>query len=267
MRVDEDMNQSKEVNALYFKRMILDTILQFVIAGVIGIVLAIVGGVLGYFIFGTGAILFKTLLLIIPLVLGLLASFEAVFRHIKAWQSHRTLPDPTATYLGEDVVEITFDVSRSSDGTHQLRMTRIDGPEHYHAEILDPKTSLILESNVCGAIKSKPLNKGESRWLTILNNPEINFIVSHYLGSPPELSGQAYSRILLPKPRILIIEEIGTDVFLFRFTEAGDYAGDTWHQSIEEAKKQAKFEYDIAEDAWKPIPDEVKDVVDFATNI
>ena len=252
----------------YFsERMLLDTFLQFMAGFLTGIVLALVAGIAGYFLFETGSKILIVLLKILPIVSGLVAVVSTAFKHFKVYQRNQNLPDPTTTWLDENFIEITFDVARSSDSIHQLRMTKTDGPEHYHAEILDPKSFVILESNVCGEIKSKPLNKGESRWLTIFDSSKMNFVVTHYLGCPPELSGQADNRILLPKPQILVIEEMGTDVFLFRFTEAGEYAGDTWHQSVEGAKKQAAFEYRIVDDAWEMIPDEVDDVVCFVSNM
>jgi hypothetical protein len=47
------------------------------------------------------------------------------------------------------------------------------------------------------------------------------------------------------------IEERNEGYFLMRFTEQAEFAGDTWHQTLEEAKGQAHFEYAIEEDDWE----------------
>jgi len=44
----------------------------------------------------------------------------------------------------------------------------------------------------------------------------------------------------------------GESCYLYRFTDSGDFAGDTWHQTLKEAKSQAKFEYEIQDSDWKP---------------
>ena len=44
---------------------------------------------------------------------------------------------------------------------------------------------------------------------------------------------------------------VGEDgFFLLRFDHNGVFCGDTWHQTIEEAKDQARFEYSVSEDEW-----------------
>src|SRR5690606_17290127 len=126
-----------------------------------------------------------------------------------------------------------------------------------------PSSSMVLESNLCGEVKAEPLGIGENRRVSIIDDAIVDPVVFHYLGYPPELTGsKADKRILLPRPKILVIRQISgdeiafrpdDDFLLFRFTETGEYAGDTWHQSIEEAKAQAEFEYGLAGDAWQVV--------------
>jgi hypothetical protein len=88
--------------------------------------------------------------------------------------------------------------------------------------------------------------------------------VKHYSGLPPELaSGKDYSD-RLPAATVLIVEEPSDGVFLYRYASDGSFGGDTWHRNIEEAKAQAKFEFDDAVTEWKAIPEEVEDALDFA---
>jgi hypothetical protein len=40
-----------------------------------------------------------------------------------------------------------------------------------------------------------------------------------------------------------------------RATEEANFAGDTWHLTVEDAKEQAEFEYDLGE--WRELPAEL----------
>jgi hypothetical protein len=46
------------------------------------------------------------------------------------------------------------------------------------------------------------------------------------------------------------IEETTEGFFLYRLDLSGQCISDTWHQSLEEAKEQAKFEFLISEHEW-----------------
>jgi hypothetical protein len=55
----------------------------------------------------------------------------------------------------------------------------------------------------------------------------------------PELDAQTRS---MPKPRMFLLVESGTDCMLWEFGADGSHAGDTWHASINDARDQARFE-------------------------
>jgi hypothetical protein len=40
---------------------------------------------------------------------------------------------------------------------------------------------------------------------------------------------------------------------LYRYQDDGTFCGDTWHETFEDAKHQALYEYGIAEDAWQRV--------------
>ena len=65
---------------------------------------------------------------------------------------------------------------------------------------------------------------------------------------------------LLPRPDLLLIETWSQGVYLFRLTAGGEYAGDTWHESIVEAQQQAEYEYGEALAEWQVVPEEVQGV-------
>jgi adenosylmethionine-8-amino-7-oxononanoate aminotransferase len=47
------------------------------------------------------------------------------------------------------------------------------------------------------------------------------------------------------------ISQEGGGFFLFHFDAKGECIADTWHQSLDEAKRQAEFEFGVLEDEWK----------------
>ncbi len=51
---------------------------------------------------------------------------------------------------------------------------------------------------------------------------------------------------------------------LYRYTAQGEFAGDTWHQTLEDAKAQAAAEYGEALSDWQDIPDGVSDAEAYA---
>jgi hypothetical protein len=54
----------------------------------------------------------------------------------------------------------------------------------------------------------------------------------------------------LPDPvAVRLVEQDGA-FFLFRLDENGEYISDSWHATVDEAKAQANFEYDIEEVDW-----------------
>lgn len=56
----------------------------------------------------------------------------------------------------------------------------------------------------------------------------------------------------LPNAALLVIEEAPDGVFLFRFSRNGADAGDTWHQSADDAKRQGLLEYGPLNWQWAP---------------
>lgn len=83
----------------------------------------------------------------------------------------------------------------------------------------------------------------------------------HYRGFPPEIAeADQEPRELMPWPRILIlVQRQYGDFLLYRFTDDGTFAGDTWHSTREDADLQVEHEYPGLVDEWKPIPPEVPD--------
>jgi len=62
----------------------------------------------------------------------------------------------------------------------------------------------------------------------------------------------------------LVLEQTGEGFFLYRCTEDGQFAGDTFHMTVEEALAQADGEYGAALGQWIEIPADVADAVAYA---
>jgi hypothetical protein len=55
----------------------------------------------------------------------------------------------------------------------------------------------------------------------------------------------------LPFATSLVIEPGENGVLLLRYNAAGEFCGDTWHLTVEEAKAQAKFEFEVESTVWQ----------------
>ena len=79
---------------------------------------------------------------------------------------------------------------------------------------------------------------------------------------PESLSGAPTEA--LGWPRVLVIEYRPDGIFLLRYTEDGSFAGDTWHQALEDAQAQAVYEYGSSLSTWTAIPESADDPLAFA---
>lgn len=62
------------------------------------------------------------------------------------------------------------------------------------------------------------------------------------VGVPDEIAGLGW-HAPLPLPDVLMIVRNRDAFYLLRFLSSGDEVGDTWHQTIDEARRQADLEY------------------------
>ena len=70
---------------------------------------------------------------------------------------------------------------------------------------------------------------------------------------------------LLPLADVILLESSAdSGVMLFRYTSQGESAGDTWHETIADAKEQAIFEYRDALGRWFEVPTDVTDAHAYA---
>ena len=63
---------------------------------------------------------------------------------------------------------------------------------------------------------------------------------------------------------ILLVVGKEEGAMLFRYTAHGDFAGDTFHPTSEDAIEQAVFEYGAALGEWLTVPDDIMDAHAFA---
>jgi hypothetical protein len=71
-----------------------------------------------------------------------------------------------------------------------------------------------------------------------------------------------------PDPDVLVLRqrEYG-DWLMYRFTNSGEFCGDTWHRTIADADKQAAYEYGSTVGAWVEIPASEQDDVAYAARL
>ena len=106
------------------------------------------------------------------------------------------------------------------------------------------------------------------RFFAILRAAVLHPRTRHTLGFPSELSGVTDDAQQLPGPVVLVIEvESKGNVFLYRMTRSGEPGGDTWHQSVDDAKHQAKYEYGDVLGEWQAIPVDVIDAREYAVKV
>jgi hypothetical protein len=75
----------------------------------------------------------------------------------------------------------------------------------------------------------------------------------HYVGLPAALEPSGH-RSDFPQAALLIVEpQRNSGVLLLRYSAEGEFGGDTWHEDLVAAKRQASFEYGESVD-WKPVP-------------
>lgn len=80
---------------------------------------------------------------------------------------------------------------------------------------------------------------------------DITGNTKHFKGAAHDEEVNELNRI--PTPKWVEISEESKGFFLFHFDSKGECIADTWHETLEDAKEQAKFEFDIAEKDWQPV--------------
>jgi hypothetical protein len=110
------------------------------------------------------------------------------------------------------------------------------------------------------------VKQGE-RLVAVIRREDVKLPSRNFVGLPPMETGEPDTRRRLPIPLIILITTKPDGIFLERFDEAGTEAGDSWHQSLEEAKEQARAEYDESIGVWTPVPDSEEDPVRFGLRL
>jgi hypothetical protein len=107
-----------------------------------------------------------------------------------------------------------------------------------------------------------------SHWVVLVrkNTPASAPVVAHYAGFPKSLAIDSTPRSL-PSPDFLVIEETKEGFYLIRYTRSGEFGGDTWHQSLEDAKDQATYEFRDSLTEWREVPLDVEDLVSYVSGL
>lgn len=83
--------------------------------------------------------------------------------------------------------------------------------------------------------------------------------LTHTAGFPLDLSK------LPPAPDVIVlIADDDPGAMLFRYTAHGEFGGDTWHPSVDDAREHAIYDYSDALGDWIDVPADVPDAHAYA---
>jgi len=68
----------------------------------------------------------------------------------------------------------------------------------------------------------------------------------------------------MPVPALLVITEESNGFLLTGYSVDGEYCGDTWHQTLEDAQDQAQYDHAGFVGPWNEIPAEIEIPAAFA---
>ena len=72
------------------------------------------------------------------------------------------------------------------------------------------------------------------------------------------------SKLPPPPDVILLVGDADGGAMLFRYTAHGEFAGDTWHATVEDAREHAIYDYSDALGDWVEVPIDVEDAHAYA---
>ena len=85
----------------------------------------------------------------------------------------------------------------------------------------------------------------------------------HYEGAPPGVLEEDSERTLMPEAEWVVMEVNKSGVLLIRYSDTGEFGGDTWTLTRELALEVAADEYGLNESDWIEVPDNVTDPIGF----
>ncbi len=81
------------------------------------------------------------------------------------------------------------------------------------------------------------------KYIILEDNIKAN--TKHYVGFPPEVSSNYGEAILLPVAKVIILYQTPDSYILYRYDLKGEFVGDTWHETEEDAIDQVDFEFSL----------------------
>lgn len=87
--------------------------------------------------------------------------------------------------------------------------------------------------------------------------------VRHFVGLPDAIAVDCAPKVPMPMADFLILVTTREGAFIERYTFSGEFAGDTWHRTIDEAHDFAIREFDGNLSAWESVPDNIPDPVSY----
>lgn len=107
----------------------------------------------------------------------------------------------------------------------------------------------------------------QHRFVAIVRRPYRGEPSRHFVGLPPMEAGESDDRERMALARVLVLQSGPDGITLDRYDDSGAEAGDTWHQSIDDARDQALDEYGTNLGPWVEVPDTEDDPVIFVLRL
>ena len=85
--------------------------------------------------------------------------------------------------------------------------------------------------------------------------PNLRAAVKRVTGATRHRRVTAAGWSQIPPPSWVKIKGDGVGFFLLRYDERNQGTSDTWHHTLDEAKHQATFEFEIEEGDWSEVTD------------
>jgi hypothetical protein len=100
-----------------------------------------------------------------------------------------------------------------------------------------------------------------TRWLALVGPLDNYRRITQTAGFPIDPSK------IPPAPDVIVlIADADSGAMLFRYTVHGEFGGDTWHPSVDDAREHAIYDYSDALGEWVDVPAEVEDAHAYAVH-
>lgn len=108
------------------------------------------------------------------------------------------------------------------------------------------------------------MNSQSKHWIAKVTTVRMAGI--HFMAGGMDESGRR-KRTALPIAHWIVLQEEPEGVYVFRYSDEGDFGGDTWKSSLDFAHKAVALEYEIWDRGWLEAPGDSATAIGLATKL